>query len=160
MAPAFLQSVAPKYGVIEMVRAVEIDVQVRDDVENDQATIKRILVSFSLLPKSVEQATGCQHLEPIIHDIQKSVDAPTCQNIEHASKEEKGLFVDAVARRNVARSVQQILQESQTISNLVREGKLAVVGALYDIASGKIDIPNGETPSLTLVGSNHAGSRE
>lgn len=116
-------------------------------------------VSLACSAKNAEQATGCQHLEPIIHDIQKSVDAQTCQLLATSSEADKARLVDAVARRNVARAVQQILHESQTINNLVRDGKLAVVGAVYDIASGKIDILNGDTPG-SPPGGAHSGSGE
>ena len=48
-------------------------------------------------------------------------------------------FVDAVARRNVARVVEAILQESQTLDDLVRDGRIAIVGAMYDVATGDIE---------------------
>jgi carbonic anhydrase/SulP family sulfate permease len=89
---------------------------------------------------NAEQATGCQHLEPIIDDIQKSVDLQTCQVLDQLSEKEQAAFIDAVARHNVLRAVDQIVKQSQTIRNLVRDGRVAVVGGLYDIASGKIDI--------------------
>jgi carbonic anhydrase/SulP family sulfate permease len=97
-------------------------------------------VNLSCSPASAEQATGCQHLEPIISDIQLSIDAATCQRMDQLTDAEKNAFVDAVAQRNVLRAVKQIMQESRTINALVRDDKIAVVGALYDVASGKIEI--------------------
>jgi carbonic anhydrase/SulP family sulfate permease len=97
-------------------------------------------VKLSCSSQSPEQATGCQHLEPIVQDIQQSVDPATCQRMETMTEEEQAIFVDDVARRNVLHAVQQILLESQTIAALVRQKRIAVVGGLYDVASGKIDI--------------------
>ena len=48
-------------------------------------------------------------------------------------------FVDAVARRNVARSVQTMLKQSQTLNRLVRDGRVVVVGAMYNIVTGDIE---------------------
>ena len=44
-----------------------------------------------------------------------------------------------MARRNVLRVVDTILKDSQAIRRLVYEGKIAVVGGLYDVVTGEID---------------------
>jgi carbonic anhydrase/SulP family sulfate permease len=88
---------------------------------------------------NAEQATGCQHLESIVRDIQQSLDMDQCRRFEHASPHEKEAFVNTITRRNVARTVQTILAQSRTIRELVDTGRIAVVGAMYDIVSGKID---------------------
>lgn len=48
-------------------------------------------------------------------------------------------WVNAVAHENVARTVQGILDGSPLLKNLVDEGKLVVVGAMYDVATGKVE---------------------
>ena len=89
--------------------------------------------------KTVAQATGCQHLEHIVHDIQQSVDPLACQGIEQLPESEKVSIVNAVARRNVARVVETVLEQSQTLNSLVRDGRIAIVGAMYDVVSGNIE---------------------
>jgi carbonic anhydrase len=100
-----------------------------------------------------EQATGCQHLEHIVSQIQHVVDAPSCQRFKGADK----AVVDEVARRNVLRIVQQVILQSRTIRRLVAEGRIALAGAMYDVAAGKIDIISGpidaeQLKSLSLDG--------
>ena len=56
------------------------------------------------------EATGCQHLDHIVHDIQQSTDPVTCRGVEQLPAAEKESFVDAVARRNVSRVVEQMLR--------------------------------------------------
>ena len=54
----------------------------------------------------------------------------------------RGLVIrglDGVARRNVARVVEAVLNQSETIDSLVREGKIMIVGAVYDVVSGDIE---------------------
>jgi carbonic anhydrase/SulP family sulfate permease len=55
------------------------------------------------------------------------------------SPNEKQAFVDATARRNVMRSVRELLAQSETLAGLVRQGRMLVVGALYDVATGGIE---------------------
>ncbi|TKB60145.1 MAG: sulfate transporter [Nitrospira sp.] len=85
------------------------------------------------------EATGCQHLDYIVRDIQQSVDPVTCRGVEQQPAAEKQSFVDAVARRNVSRVVERMRQESQTLDGLVREGRIVIVGAMYDVVTGDIE---------------------
>lgn len=89
--------------------------------------------------KNVEEATGCQHLHTIVDEI-----APCIENAEFAKfkamdSTAQESFVDDVAKRNVLRTVHEITTRSNRIGEAVREGKVLVVGALYDVNSGAID---------------------
>ena len=44
-----------------------------------------------------------------------------------------------VARRNVRRSVELLLTRSPTLAGLVKEGRVEVVGAIYDVATGNLE---------------------
>jgi len=87
----------------------------------------------------VNEATGCDHLDLIVHDIQKSIGPTEKLAFANASVEQRRAIVDQVARKNVIRSVQLIAQESATISRLLEEGKTAIVGAMYDVVTGDIE---------------------
>jgi carbonic anhydrase/SulP family sulfate permease len=39
----------------------------------------------------------------------------------------------------VLRVVERIRQQSQTLDSLVREGRIAIVGAMYDVVTGDIE---------------------
>lgn len=108
-------------------------------------------VRFSCSDTNSEQATGCQHLEPIVRDIQQSIDPLVCATLDRLNEEKQALFVDSVARRNVMRSVQQILHQSPVIARLVQEGRLGVVGAMYDVATGKIEILGDKLSTLSTL---------
>ncbi|QDU27958.1 Carbonic anhydrase 2 [Anatilimnocola aggregata] len=85
------------------------------------------------------EVTGCQHLDYLVSDIQQSTTVTASQASKHLPPAEKQAFVDAVARRNVARVVAEMRSQSQTLDRLVREGRIAIVGAMYDVFSGQID---------------------
>ena len=108
-------------------------------------------VNFAASQGSASEATGCQHLDPIVHDIQRAIDPPTLQLIAHQSPSEKSPYVDDVARRNVSRVVEQILDESQALGDLVRAGRIAIVGAMYDVATGNIEFLPAPGPSYARI---------
>ena len=85
------------------------------------------------------EATGCQHLDHIVNDIQQSTDPIACRGAKELPAAEKQSFVDAVARRNVLRVVERMRKQSQTLDGLVREGRIAIVGAMYDVVTGEIE---------------------
>jgi len=89
--------------------------------------------------ESAARATGCQHLGHIIQDIQESIDPLTCRGVEQLPAPTKEAFVNAVARRNVSRVVEMMLQQSETLDGLARDGRIAVVGAMYDVDTGDIE---------------------
>lgn len=100
------------------------------------------------------EATGCQHLDSILEEIHPSIDLPKLKLIETSDEAARNQFAEDVARRNVIHSVQGIVEASQTIHKLVQEGRLAVVGAVYDVASGKVDFMVNEGVGLQRNGSN------
>lgn len=48
-------------------------------------------------------------------------------------------FVDAVARTNVLREVEQIRMQSEILRDLENQGKIKIVGSMYDVNSGAVD---------------------
>jgi carbonic anhydrase len=89
--------------------------------------------------RTAVETTGCQHLDYIINDIQQSTDPATCRGVEARPAAEKESFVNAVAHRNVSRVVEQMREQSQTLDGLVRERRIAIVGAMYDVVTGEIE---------------------
>ncbi len=90
----------------------------------------------------VAAATGCQHLDPILTEIQRGADF--CTELEDKplsewEPERKRVFIDEVARRNVLAVVERILEQSQTIAELVAKKRIAIVGVLYDVATGTME---------------------
>lgn len=69
------------------------------------------------------------NLTPAIYAVDGHEGERTSKNIT---------FVNAVAEENVQQTVQNILDRSPVMKNLVDEGKLLVVGAMHDVATGQI----------------------
>lgn len=96
-------------------------------------------VSFTVTKADVQRETGCDHVGSLVHDIGQSVDPTLGDRFLRFSKDEQQKYVDEVARRNVQQSIRNILSESQTIARLVKEKKVSVVGAMYDVNSGNLE---------------------
>lgn len=104
-------------------------------------------VNYACSPQSASQATGCEHLDSIVHDIQKSVDQKTCQNIKAMSTDELQSYIDGVARRNVQNSIQSILNQSASLRKLADSGQISVVGGMYDVTTGRIEFLSADDTS-------------
>ncbi len=95
--------------------------------------------TFACSSQDVSDATGCGNLEPIMTDIQRWIDPDTRSRFSQVNGIEKAALVDHVAARNVIATVGQIRLESETLSRLSDEGKVAIVGAMYDVGTGKLE---------------------
>lgn len=87
----------------------------------------------------VAAATGCEHLDAIVDRVRECINAREWESHQHEDGEAKQAYADKVARMNVIRHVDLIVKSSKTVRRLVDEGKVAVVGAMYDISTGKME---------------------
>jgi carbonic anhydrase len=97
------------------------------------------------------QLTGCQHMEFILSEIHASLDRDDCRRLDQLSPAHHDAFADAVARANVIHTVESIVEQSQTLAKLVREGRIAVVGAMYDVVTGNIEFLEKQTHHIPRV---------
>ena len=104
-------------------------------------------VTYARSTVPAAEETGCQHVEHILREIQESIDQNACREFERLSKIEQEDFVNGVACANVMRTVEMIVEQSQTLANLVQDGKIVIVGAMYDVVTGDITFST-ETPSF------------
>lgn len=86
---------------------------------------------------------ACDHLEmgnltellakiqPAVHEETDTTD-PAARNSRNAD------FVTRVAELNVRRSVRALVNRSHVLSELVAAGRLAIVGGMHDLTSGKV----------------------
>lgn len=88
--------------------------------------------------QTAAEAIGCVNLDSLVSEIQQSVDLSTCKSDGAWLPGEKAAYVNEVSRRNVLRTMRMIMERSSTREGLVREGKLMLVGALYDIQTGMV----------------------
>lgn len=96
-------------------------------------------VELASTSQTAAQVTGCQHIDPIINLIQESVTAINSKPLDQLSDSEMENFVNAVARGNVSHVAKMVFDQSQMLNQLHQEGRLKIVGAIYDVVTGDIE---------------------
>ena len=96
-------------------------------------------VELKAAGKTASEATGCDHLDELVGIIQGSIDSSQLRDFSNWADDKKRGFVDAVARKNVVNTMNYIREKSGILDRLVRENKIMVVGAVYDVNTGKVE---------------------
>jgi carbonic anhydrase/SulP family sulfate permease len=89
--------------------------------------------------KSAAEATGCDHLDTLVDIIQRSIDPSQLKDFSNWADDKKKAFVDEVARKNVLNNMTYLRQNSGMLDRLSRENKIMIVGAVYDVNTGKVE---------------------
>ena len=87
----------------------------------------------------VEAATGCPHLPSIVNEIAECVKHSETVGFGKLDPNEQDNFVTDITKRNVRRTVDEILLRSEPIRTVVESGEAMVVGAIYDVKTGIIE---------------------
>jgi MFS superfamily sulfate permease-like transporter len=95
-------------------------------------------VNFAANGENISKTTGCVTLETLLKEIQTTIQPDELPRILHWRPEQRALFSDTVSKRNVLRTILGIRRNSSTLDKLVSEGKLAIVGAFYDVKTGQV----------------------
>lgn len=76
------------------------------------------------------------NLTGLLDKIKPAVDATSFSG-DRSSKNDA--FVDAVATTNVHRTIDEIRRHSPVLAGLEKEGKIKIVGSMYQLVGGKVD---------------------
>lgn len=87
---------------------------------------------------------ACDHVEmgnltELLSKLQPSVYAERATNNPDKRNSKNAEFVENVASINVRRSVKSIIERSFIIEQMVEAGEIGVVGAMYNIDTGKVE---------------------
>ncbi|MBL8890486.1 MAG: bifunctional SulP family inorganic anion transporter/carbonic anhydrase [Planctomycetaceae bacterium] len=94
-------------------------------------------VKFNASGADPEQATGCRHLNAIVDRVNPAIDHGQC--LAAGEGDSFSRYVESVTKENVIQAVRQIVEQSPILGRLAGEGKIGVVGAVYDVAAGEVE---------------------
>jgi carbonic anhydrase len=77
------------------------------------------------------------NLTGLLEKIQPAIDAVTNVPGERTSKNKA--FVDAVVLKNVELTIGRVREMSPVLAELENDGKIQIVGGVYDVATGKVE---------------------
>lgn len=83
--------------------------------------------------KSAQQGVTDGHITSLLQRIQPSITKALLQDGQ------KHLFKDKVAYANVEKSLEDILSGSDIVREMFEEGKIGIVGGVYNIQNGQVD---------------------
>lgn len=73
----------------------------------------------------------------VMDEIKPAVDSVKGITEDRTSKNKD--FVKEVTKKNVQLTMKKVLVDSEILAELVKEGKLSVIGGIYDVSTGKVD---------------------
>jgi carbonic anhydrase len=102
---------------------------------------------------AVQKADATGHLKPLIEQIQPAVERAE----QKKPKPEGDALVQAAITENVWQGIADLLTKSEEVRDLVGAGKVKVVGAVYDLETGKVQWlgPHPEQARLVQAASKH-----
>ena len=83
-----------------------------------------------------KEATGCDYLTEITSVIERSIAKETSTTEDRTSANEA--FSNRVIELNVRETMRDIVERSHAMRRLVDEGRVKVVGAVYDVSTGQV----------------------
>ena len=86
-----------------------------------------------------------------MQEIQQSIGPQIARRLAKATPPERQELIDDVARINVLRTAESILRQSSTLAKLAREGRIAIVCAMYDVTKGEVSFLDADLTRLSLV---------
>lgn len=110
------------------------------------SAVMRVAVEAFRSGRRVADTTRCAHLDPIVTEIQKSIDPDRIRSWESLSRQQQQACLDDLYRAHILRTIERILQESSALRRLVEAGQLKVVGGMYDVHSGRVDFFESSQP--------------
>ena len=103
------------------------------------SAVMRMAVEAFLSRQRIVDTTGCTHLDPIVAEVQKSLDPRRVERWESIPPPEQRTYLDELYRAHILRVIGRIVQESAALKRLVQAGQLKVVGGMYDVHTGAVD---------------------
>jgi carbonic anhydrase/SulP family sulfate permease len=89
--------------------------------------------------KKASEATPCANLDGLVTEIQRAINPATLKKPDQWVPGEKAAYTNEISRLNVIQTIETIRKRSSTLDRLVEEGKIAIVGAQYDVTSGAVN---------------------
>jgi MFS superfamily sulfate permease-like transporter len=95
----------------------------------------------SLLQPGLAGTNGdCVNLLPVLREIQESVEPAWWADWTSISPEEQRERVDQASRAHVRQTLRRILEKSPVLERLASAGKIKLVGGMYDVRSGAVEL--------------------
>ncbi len=90
--------------------------------------------------KSVCDNVKVGNITYIMDELRPAVDS--VKGFENDRTSANKQFVDEVTKKNVELTMKKIMEKSKIVQDLVHEGKVKIIGGIYDVKTGKVNFIN------------------
>jgi len=122
------------------------------------SAVMRMAVEAFRSGQRVADKTGCVHLDPIVAEVQQSIDPCRFERWASLPPSAQQVGLDDLYRAHIRRIIATILQQSEALHRLVRAGRLKVVGGMYDVRTGLVDFFEPAAPSSPTIAADVASA--
>lgn len=95
-------------------------------------------MNFHYQGTTAKEATGCEHIDALLGDIQAVIATMPGAATAPVGEKQIEAFSEKLTEANVLRTIRTIREQSQTLRKLEKEGRIAIVGAVYEVQSGNV----------------------
>ncbi len=95
-------------------------------------------MNFYYQGTTAREATGCEHIDTLLGDIQAVIATLPGGATAPVGEKQIEAFSEKLTEANVLRTIHTIRSQSQTLRKLEKEGRIAIVGAVYEVQSGNV----------------------
>ncbi len=106
---------------------------------HSDSAVVRMAVNAFLAQGNEQLLRECTHLEPVVREIQRSIDPGRLQGWREMETETQQARIDEIYRAHVLHTLGKIRAESRVLATLERDGQVKLVGAMYDVRTGSVD---------------------
>jgi carbonic anhydrase/SulP family sulfate permease len=103
------------------------------------SALMRVAVQAFVARQRVAETTGCTHLDPIVAEVQKSLDPRRIERWDSLSLQEQQDYINDLYRTHILRCIATIQEESTALHRLVQAGRVKIMGGMYDVHTGRVD---------------------
>ncbi len=97
-----------------------------------------VRAAVELTAAGQDNPINLKHLAPVLDQVRTSA-LPLIEDYGTLTPDEQQTRVDEVARQNVLKTVKDVTETSDTLRRLMDDGNIAVVGAMYDVSTGRVE---------------------
>jgi carbonic anhydrase/SulP family sulfate permease len=102
------------------------------------SAVCRMAIESHVLGKRVAADMGCTNLEPIVQEIEKSLNQQQLQHWSDWDADTQEAFVDRLYQAHLGYTIDRIRGESAMINRLVIRDRVKLVGAMYNVHTGEV----------------------
>ena len=95
-------------------------------------------IESHLPTEKAADTTGCENLQWTVQEIAESIDDQNIAGWETMDDAAQQTVADGLYQDHLRRTIKTIRERSPILDQFARQGKIKIVGAMYDVRTGEV----------------------